>query len=89
MDQCVLETNRGDSRRYELQGKLRWLYASSKLFVPKVKSMADPKKAIPEPSSLQELNALLPNPGSDGLAARRGLGANRSSPGKRKFIHWR
>jgi hypothetical protein len=28
--------------------------------------MADPKTIVPEPLSLQELNALLPNPGSDG-----------------------
>jgi hypothetical protein len=28
--------------------------------------MADPQKVVPNPSSVQELNALLPNPGSDG-----------------------
>jgi len=28
--------------------------------------MADPQKVVPNPSSLEELNALLPNPGSDG-----------------------
>jgi Lipase (class 3) len=27
--------------------------------------MAEPKKTVPQPSSLEELNALLPNPGSD------------------------
>src|SRR5690242_4357710 len=28
--------------------------------------MATPQKVVPNPSSAQELNALLPNPGSDG-----------------------
>jgi Lipase (class 3) len=35
-------------------------------FRNRLTTMAEPKKTVPQPSSLEELNALLPNPGSDG-----------------------